>query len=429
MNWIKLEVAIALALACAPSLAGAQAIDVCGCADSPGSLGAFNAADPATFPPGTSYTTSGSPDPLTIPLPPDGVLVFDSFVVSNSAGGADNVAVFFAGNAANTPVTLLVRGDVTIGTSDRIILNGSAGSNPTSTTAALPGLGGPGGYAGGLGAFLSVNQAMIGGAGLGPGGGAGARPESLSGGGILLSVPELRPLRGGSGGGGGRSLSTGSCAGGGGGGGAGAILIAANGTIQIDGTISANGGNGGSVLNGGCDSGGAGGAAGAIRLVANAIAGGGRLEALGGAVAFNGGAGSDGVIRMESFSNTFGTNVVPVAARLSSPGPLVNPVQPTLAITAVQGAATPAQPVGFLNQIDMIVTEPGIVRFDVQTRDVPTGTDVEIALKPRLGALPVTQRVTLAPGDCVSGVCDIDASFELVPGGYIAEARATFEVP
>jgi hypothetical protein len=121
--------------------------------------------------------------------------------------------------------------------------------------------------------------------------------------------------------------------------------------------------------------------------------------------------------------------VFPVAARLSSPGPLVNPFQPRVAFTALQGTAITPTPIGFRNEIDLILPAPGVVELDVETRDVSAGTDVEIVVKPRLGGGPTTQRITLAPGDCASGVCSVDATFDLAPGTYIAEARATFEVP
>jgi hypothetical protein len=415
----------------APLPASAQGIDVCGCASSPTSLGAFRTLDPATWPPGTTVSV-GSPDVITIPLPPDGVLIFDSFEVRNARNGVANALVQFAGNAANTPVTLLVRGDVTIDGGDTIAVDGSSGSTGTGTTAGVGGQPGPGGYGGGDGAYFSVNLANDGGAGLGPGGGSGGHgvaPLLEPGGGTLFSVPELRPLRGGSGGGGGYSTSAGNCSAGGGGGGAGALVIAANGTLAIGGTIRANGGSGGSVSNSGCARGGSGGSGGPLRLLANTISGGGRVEALGGNPAFGGNAGLDGRIRMEAFVNTFGTNISPAAVRLPSPGPVSNPVNPTVAITGIEGAPPPTNPQGYRGQIDLIVAEPGPVQIDLRTTDVPAGTDVEVSVKPKLQNPPVVQRLTLAPGDCVSGVCTTGMSIDLNPGSYIVEARATFEAP
>ncbi len=420
----------ALLLALAPASALAQALDFCGCAGSTQSLGAFDTANAATWPAGTTITTATSPDTITIPLPADGVMVFDSFTVGNSTSG-DNSFVQFVWNAANTPVTLLVRGDVLVDSADTISVHGYNGTAGTSTTAGQAGAGGPGGYAGGDGAYQAVNQAVLGGTGLGPGGGSGATASAIAGGGVFVGAPELRPLRGGSGGGGGRSTSSAAnCSANGGGGGGGALVIAANGTITVTGTIQANGGASEYwPSNLGCATGAGGGSGGAIRLVAPTIAGGGRLEALAGASGFNANAAGSGVIRMEAIVNTFGTNVAPAAARFPSPQPIVNPGDPTVRIARVQGADTPPNPVGFLGRIDMIVSAPGEVQLDLATQDVPSGTDVLVTLKPRVGAAPVSQRVNIESGDCSGGVCSVTATFTLVPGAYIAEARATFEVP
>jgi hypothetical protein len=434
MQWKQTILAAALgaALAAAPSGARAQGIDVCGCASSPTSLGAFRSNDPATWPPGTTFDPAPNPDVITIPLPPDGVLIFDSMEIKNASNDQANALVRFERNAANTPVTLLVRGDVVIDGGDVLSVNGFSGSSGTGTTAGIGGEPGPGGYGGGDGAFLSVNLASDGGTGLGPGGGNGGHgiaPLVEPGGGTLFSVPELRPLRGGSGGGGGYSTATGNCSGGGGGGGSGALVLAVNGTLTIQGTIQANGGNAGSVSNGNCARGGGGGSGGALRLLANTITGGGRVEAMGGNPAFGGNEGARGRIRMESFVNTFGTNVDPAATRMPSPGPVSNPVNPSVAITAVEGTPPPANPQGYRGQIDLIVAEPGPVQLDLRTTDVPAGTDVEVSVKPKLNGPPVVQRLTLAASSCSSGVCTTAMSIDLNPGSYIVEARATFEAP
>lgn len=111
--------------------AGAQTTDFCGCAGSP-SLGAFVSGDAATHPPGTVRNPSwiNSYDHgIRIPLPPDGILVFDSFTVQYYPGfGAGwNTHVFFEPNAANTPVTLLVKGNVTIADAGRLRVSGWSG--------------------------------------------------------------------------------------------------------------------------------------------------------------------------------------------------------------------------------------------------------------------------------------------------------------
>jgi hypothetical protein len=207
-----------------------------------GSTGADGAFNPTT-------TT-------TLTLPPNGVFNFTTVTIP--AG----VTVRFTRNAANTPVTVLATGDVTIaGTID---VSGTAGLAWRSGTwvGTTGGAGGPGGFDGGHGA--NGVASTVGGAGLGPGGGNGAPPDmygyraSGSGaghltagsaggvngnvsGGVSYGTSTLVPLIGGSGGGGG-GASFGGTAGGGGGGG-GALVIASSGTITLSGTIVANGAN------------------------------------------------------------------------------------------------------------------------------------------------------------------------------------------
>lgn len=424
----------------AASVAEAQNTDFCGCAGSPNSLGAFVSFDQATWPAGTVQRNDffGScHDAIEVPLPPDGVVVFDSIDVNRTTSRGCNAHLTFSRNAANTPVTILVKGDVTIRNNGRITVNGFPGGAGTNGGAGQPGLGGLGGFAGGEGAYQIVNFANDGGSGVGPGGGIGGTvsPATFAAGGVFVGVPALRPLLGGSGGGGGRSSasSSGNAAGGGGGGG-GALLIAANGTIDIQagGQILAEGGPGGDRQ--GVGTAGGGGSGGAIRLIANRIQGGGQIFARGGAgiscCGFEGLAGGAGRIRMEAIFNTFAAdNTSPVAVRAPAPGPLVNPITPTVRITGIDGAATPADPIGFRNQVDMLVDAPGLIQVDLATSDVPVGTDVEVKVKPKVGGAPVSQLVTLVTGRCVSGACSADADFDLPAGAYIVEARATFQTP
>jgi len=104
----------------------------------------------------------------TLTLPPSGVF---NFTTVNIPSG---VTVRFTKNAANTPVTILASGDVTIaGTID---VSGSPGGSGSSQTLLAPsgGSGGPGGFSGGSGS--NGIASTIGGAGLGPGGGSGNAP-------------------------------------------------------------------------------------------------------------------------------------------------------------------------------------------------------------------------------------------------------------
>lgn len=446
-RWIAL---IAIAAIWTAGPAQAQPTDFCGCAGSP-SLGAFVSNNPASYPAGTNTAPfndffASCEDAIRIPLPADGVLVFDSFEITGVDTRGCNVNVTFftperiAGSASvpNPPVTLLVKGDVIIRSGGRINVSGFAGGAGSNGGAGAAGTGGTGGFAGGEGAYQIVNFASTGGNGVGPGGGLGGvvDPAALSSGGVFVGVPELRPLLGGSGGGGGRSgANVAGHSGGGGGGGGGAILIAANGTIDIQGNgrIQADGGTGGNRI--GTSSSGSGGSGGAIRLLANRIQGGGAIFARGGSPgnccdSLSGNGGSPGRIRMEAIFNTFSAaGSDPVAARAPAPGPLVNPITPTVRITGIDGDVAPTDPIGHLNQVDMIIDVPGIIQVDLATSDVPAGTDVEVKVKPKVGGAPVSQLVTITPGSCTSGACNIAADFDLAAGAYIVEARATFQTP
>lgn len=400
-----------------PSASQAQ-LDICGCAGAP-SLGAFDTADPASYPPGT--TTNGSL--ITIPLPDDGVLVFDSLSVASF--------VQFGGNAANTPVTLLVKGDVTITNFGTLSVEGQPGTSGTTGGAGIGGLGGPGGFAGGDGAFQAVNLANDGGTGFGPGGGVGGTQSPLANGadGSFVGALELLPPVGGSGGGGGASSDSGAaCAGGGGGGGGGAILMAANGTIILDGAFNARGGfAGGAPFPATCASSGGTGGGGGVRLVANAITGVGYIYATAGAV------------RLEAFTNTLEpSHTMPAASRSLAPGPLMNPLTPTVVFTAVNGETQSLAngqllselPQGVFGVVDVILAAPGVATFDLATSGVPSGTIVEVTGKPRVGGVLVAASTLLDPGSCDgAGDCVAAVAFDLPAGAYVFEAQATFETP
>ncbi len=415
--------------------APAQTLDICGCEGNPASLGDFDSRDPSTYPPGTAYFSwrdfvedgnGYNRDRINITLPEDGVLVFDSFYVATGETGT-GARIFFSRNAANTGAKILVAGNFTLGRDGRIYLVGGNGTNATSTTAGQGGGGGVGGFAGGDGAFQFGDGSVRGGSGIGPGGGVGTTGNGSRG--VFFGVPELRPLVGGAGGAGGASQGIdANCGGGGGGGGGGALLIAANGTMTLTGQIWANGGNAGGRVDS-CGLPGGGGSGGALRLVADRITGNGALFAKGGKGSSASSDGSPGRIRLEAFNNGYGTGAVPAASRARAPGPIVNAIQPTVAITAIDGATTPEDPVGYLGRVDMVVPAPGLIQIDLQTTDVPGGTNVAVSVKPTVGGSDASDVVTLDPADCTAGVCTADITFDLLAGQYIVEARATFEVP
>lgn len=412
-------------------------LDVCGCRNSPATLGNFDTLNPATYPPGTTFPAINV---MEIPLPADGVMVFNSINLAQRPPYVGyGLTVRFIPNAANTPVTILVSGNVTIGYLTTISLRGDDGISGSQNALGKGGLGGPGGFRGGDGAYQLVNFGTVGGAGLGPGGGGGGAGSYYASGhgagATFLGAPDLLPLIGGSGGGGGASTElTPACSGGGGSGGGGALLLAVNGTLTIDAqaSIVADGGNAGYWGNPSCSSAGGAGSGGAVRLLATTITGTGYVYARAG------GGGSTllaqpGAIRMEALNNNLVVgNTTPLATRAAGPGPIVNPITPTVAITSVGGQPIPQPAQGGLGNIDLVLPAPGQTEIGLATSGVPTGTTVNVTVKPRVGSPPVTTPIvtpiTLTNCDA-NGACLASASFNLAAGAYFVEARATFQTP
>lgn len=415
-------------LAWSPPFAIAQAPppDICGCRNHTQTLGSFDMGIPATHPPGTTTVSRL----VTIPIPADGVMVFDSFRAVRPDTGAWTIE--FQRNAANTPVTILVKGDVTIGQVVTINIAGDGGATGNANVIALGGQGGPGGFRAGDGSLRVVTHVDDGGSGLGPGGGSGgkASPKTVAGNAAFVGSSDLLPLVGGSGGGGGIAPSDTNCAGGGGGGGGGAILIAANGTITIDGQVNANGGSGGSASGWPTCTGGGGGSGGAVRVLAGTLRSnvtGTKFTALGGIRWDDSVRAGNGIIRLEALNNTLPVNETnPVASRTSAPGALVNPFSPTVAITSVAGQAVSEFPQGVFGVVDVQLAVPGPTTIDLQTNGVPTGTVVAVTVKPRFGPTLAPVNVTLS--NCApSGICLASATIDLLAGIYTLEARATFQ--
>ena len=425
-NRQSISCAAILALAQIVSSGSAQAqatLDLCGCENLP-SLGAFDSADASSY---AAYATR-SFGTIEIAVPESGVLVLDSFKAESIPGVSGSVTVAFARNSANTPVTILVKGDFELGFSDTLQLSGQNGASGSS--GGRGGLGGPGGFRGGNGAFQAVTLESDGSTGGGPGGGRGGVTGQPAEGGTYFGNDELLPLVGGAGGGGGDSTSTlATCSGGGGGGGGGALLLAANGQVTLNGSIRAQGSSGGSTGNGSCASDGAGGSGGAVRLLAGSFSGVGSI--LANPLASTG---SPGRIRIEvAGSNTFPKNSLgstnPLAVQTPLVGPISLPRPPTVAITRVDGQDTPSPPQGWQGFVDVFVNQPGSIDFDVRTENVPGGTTIALAAKPQSGDGVVEATATLDTCDPVSGVCTTTAPLSLAPGPYVVEARATFEVP
>jgi hypothetical protein len=118
----------------------------------------------------------------------------------------------------------------------------------------------------------------------------------------------------------------------------------------------------------------------------------------------------------------------PIASRAPGPGPIVNPITPTVAITTVAGQPVPSPPQGGLGLIDLVLPAPGQTDVGLSTSGVPTGTTVNVTVKPRVGGTPITTPVTLTNCDG-NGLCLANTTFNLAAGAYTVEARATFSTP
>jgi hypothetical protein len=367
-----------------------------------GSTGADGAFSPPT---GTT----------TLALPPTGVF---NFTTVNIPAGA---TVKITRNAANTPVTILASGNVTIaGIIDIRGADGGFSKVNISGAGSNGGAGGPGGFDGGSGATAVVST--VGGAGLGPGGGLGSTGTSGGGGGaghVLVGAAgkgtagsgggaygtaSLLPLVGGSGGGGGGAVAANTGAGGGGGGGS--LVIASSGTITLTGQIQTQGGSGGGVSGGGTAPGG-GGSGGSVRLIATTITGTtGTANVSGGnggvlSASVEGGAGSPGRVRVEAFTNTLAVNLgtgsvgvlssgAPTSVTLSS--------APSLRITAVGGVAAPAAPLGSFTSADVVLpaTTTNPVTVSLAATNIPVGTTVTVTVKGLYGEAFSTVSTPLA---------------------------------
>lgn len=420
-----------------------------------------------TEPVGASCLGAFNPTVTTvIDLPPDGILHYSTFNVPA------NITVSFKRNAANTPVTILASGNVTV--AGTLWVGYSKAPTPSGQSTAdggllgddgQPGIGGPGGFDGGAGGLspLFGGTALVGGgAGKGPGGGqtgtgswsnqgligmsggGGAFAAAANGGyypaasGTPYGQATLLPLIGGSGGGGGAAGTA--FTGGGGGGGGGAILIASSGIINVTGYIYADGGAGAESQGANCGGGGGGGAGGGIRLVADQLvrSGAGYLYARGGSgagscasSASNGGA---GYIRLEvpatgSFSPNWSQGYADpdyTFVANATTAKLFVPNSPTLTIASVNGIAVPANPTGVAD-ITLAEGTPA-VPVVINATNVPVDTSVKIYLVRANGTRSeVTPSPALA-GTLAASTATPTPSVTFQPGNTTVMAAVTYTV-
>jgi hypothetical protein len=195
---------ICVAVALSVLWAAATAAPVLAQTFSSGSTGADGALNPTTN--------------TILTLPANGVFNFTTVTVPVG------VIVRFTRNAANTPVTLLATGNVTIAGILDLSATSGGGAVVGTFLGSNAGIGGPGGFDGGDGA--NGVAATLGGTGLGPGGGGpGTGAGFATTGGVVSATgtpgaaygnAQLLPLIGGSGGGGGGAGLGSTSAGGGG---------------------------------------------------------------------------------------------------------------------------------------------------------------------------------------------------------------------
>jgi len=309
----------------------------------------------------------------------------------SSVNVAANTTLTFKNNLSFAPVVWLVNGDVTI--NGTVSVNGSL----YSATFSDPG---PGGFHGG--------QAGMG--GLGPGGAnaatnaAGSYGTRGAGGGAVAGEPygnpQLVPLMGGSG-----SSNRGS-------GGGGAILIAATGTITVNGAVTANAQRGWYTGNDG--------SGGAIRLVAGTVAGSGQLRALGTTWA------GKGRIRIEpetTASPNLSVDPSPSAGRPADPVLLWPPEEASaVRIVSVGGENVPADIRSQFGAAADVLPDiaSAVVPVIIETKNVPTDAVVNLRIAPFTGA-PTIVRATLVGGNTVLATWKADIS--PVPGTTALVAR------
>jgi hypothetical protein len=313
----------------------------------------------------TGVWDSNSPTPGKGIYDPEKWAVVFHYSSVNIAAGA---TVTFTSNASRAPVVWLVNGDVTI-----------LGAVSVSGNSFTPG---PGGFRG----------AGNGGAGHGPGGGVTTGfPNGAS---YATPAPSatgpygnsaIVPLIGGSGSGAYDNDFQG-------GPGGGAILIAATGTITVQGAVTANGGQlFGSV----------GGSGGAIRLVADGIVGGGTMSANPGNVVA-----SAGRIRIEIRTTVdpgLSVNPLPSTGRPATPALLwPTAAAASVRIVSVGSEPWPSDPKGQFNAAadvlpDILSTSLPVI---IETKNVPTSAVVNLRV------VPPTGNATLLPATFQSGNAD-----------------------
>jgi hypothetical protein len=299
----------------------------------------------------------------------------------------------FKNHASRAPVAWLVSGNVTI--NGTVSLDGGSNQSVPAPRLTEPG---PGGFRGGAGTYA---QSVSNGAGFGVGGGkswisnlhnggngsygsVGGDGTPLSGTAPVYGNPSLIPLIGGSGGGGWPNSVSGTASGAGGG----AILIAAQNTIVLAGTISANGGDGDGE-NDGFGPKAASGSGGGIRIITDVFSGSGLAEATGGSGSYPAPSGN-GRIRLERVTNSNTISVVPapsVVDLAAGTTALIWPPAgaPEVKIVSLGGVNAPADPRAGFGTIGADVSLPtaATTAAVIETTNVESASQVKVRITPR----------------------------------------------
>lgn len=298
--------------------------------------------------------------------------------------------------AEGRPIVWLATGAVSIvGILD---LNGDNGHDWNQPGA--PAFAGAGGYNGGIGSGPGTPPTT----GNGPGGGAFGDPavgRHFGGNASHLVVAAqhgaqtspgatygnlyLRPLVGGSGGGG-AAIANGRNGSGGGAGG-GAIVIASSLSIDVAGSIRAQGGSGGARQDSAAADGG-GGSGGGVRLVAPTVQGSGTINVSGGFTPALGTAASHGRVRLEAFRFPSAPSAVPTSAvARAAPSAVFLPgTAPLVKVLRVAGVTVVANPTGSFVVPDVAINAGGAVTVEIEGRNVPLGTTLNLTFQPENGS-------------------------------------------
>jgi hypothetical protein len=318
--------------------------------------------------------------------------------ITDDQGRLIGARVNFKNHPSRAPVVWLVHGDVQV--NGIIDLNGETRRGFDARINAEPG---PGGFRGS--AWTDVSQ----GNGFGPGGGGGGFFGHAYGGqyASVYGNPEVLPLIGGSGG----STSSFGYDGGGG-----AILIAANGTVAINGRIMSNGRGGDNPTLNSASSG-------AVRVIANRIVGAGEIDCV-----------KDGRIRLEAkepIGPEFDLDTYPdtVVVSPATPPRIWPPDNaPWVRVLSVDGQEPRADPeAGLERSADLGLQNDNPVTIVLQTRNLPLEGAVYLRIAPKWasgfqGANAFAVRATYVSGTQTEALWRVET--KLPKGFTVLQARA-----